>query len=333
MEITYNDQQNALFQESFFSKSDERERRGPTAADRWNEEVSKHALDELINLAQQYTSSKSYKELIDFVSRFRFYKPYNAMLVHIQMPGATFVAPAHRWIQKYGRTIRPDAHPLVILQPMGPVMFVFDVGDTEAGPGACPLPPEVEKPFEVRCGQLLGKELERTIENAKRDGIRIMPKQEGSQSAGSIGKLDEKSHPPPLTFETGKNRDGGPIYTGIPVRYNLVLNEKLSREAKYATLVHELAHLYCGHLGTPNNKWWPDRRGLTKEAGEFEAESATYLLCRRVGIDNPSERYLAGYRKQNQKIPEISLECIMKAGGLIEKMGKERIKPRKDGKE
>lgn len=313
----------------FVSKHDEQEQHGPTPAELWGGDVIRHALDELVNLAHQYTSSKSYRELIEFVSRFRFYSPYNAMLIHIQRPGAKFVAPAHRWIWQYGRTIRPEAHPLVILQPMGPVMFVFDVDDTEPGEDARPLPREVEKPFEVRGGKV-GKELGRTIENAKRDGIRIMVKKEGSQSAGSISKQDEKILPPPLLSQTGTNRDGGPIYTGLPVRYNLILNSALSPEAIYATMVHELTHLYAGHLGTPNKKWWPDRRGLAEAVKEFEAESVTYLLCKRLGIDNPSDQYLSGYVNQGQGVPPISLECIMKAAGLIEKMGQERLKLRKD---
>jgi len=63
------------------------------------------------------------------------------MLIHIQMPGAKFVAPPHRWLHEYGQRIKPGAHPLVILQPMGPVMFVFDVSDTEPLPNAPPRIP------------------------------------------------------------------------------------------------------------------------------------------------------------------------------------------------
>ncbi len=37
----------------------------------------------------------------------------------------------------------------------------------------------------------------------------------------------------------------------MDVRYELLLNAKHSPEQKYATLAHELAHLYCGHLGSP----------------------------------------------------------------------------------
>jgi hypothetical protein len=54
------------------------------------------------------------------------------------------------------------------------------------------------------------------------------------------------------------------------------------------------------------------------------------LVCGRAGIDNPSDKYLAGYLEHNEQVPDISLECVMAAAGLIEKMGSERLKPRKD---
>jgi len=144
---------------------------GSPAAE-WAEGSAKHALDDLFDATFAYRSSREYYELVQFVKKFRFYSPYNALLIHIQRPGATFVAPAFRWKKRYGYNVRPNANPLVILQPMGPVMFVFDVADVEAGRDAKPLPPEVLKPFEPVKGEV-GSELGRTIENAKRDGIRI----------------------------------------------------------------------------------------------------------------------------------------------------------------
>src|SRR4029078_4799053 len=42
-------------------------------------------------------SSKAFRELVDFVARFRFYSPFNAMLIHTQMNGAKYAARAHRW--------------------------------------------------------------------------------------------------------------------------------------------------------------------------------------------------------------------------------------------
>ena len=115
----------------------------------WERDAAKRALDELFSLTFQYKTGKAYQDLLQFVTRFRSYSPFNAMLVHIQMPGAQFVAPPYRWLRDYGRKIKPGARPLIILQPMGPVMFVFDVSETEPTENAPPLPPEVEKPFAV----------------------------------------------------------------------------------------------------------------------------------------------------------------------------------------
>jgi len=113
---------------------------------------TRRALDDLFNLARKYRTTESYRELLRFVTRFRFYSPFNAMLIHTQMPGAKYVAPPDRWLREYGRRITTGAHPLVILQPMGPVMFVFDVSDTEPVDEKSTLPREVEKPFEPRHG-------------------------------------------------------------------------------------------------------------------------------------------------------------------------------------
>ncbi len=124
-------------------------------------------------------------------------------------------------------------------------------------------------------------------------------------------------------------RTPAPEYVQVPLRYELFLNAKHSSEAKYATLTHELAHLYCGHLGTPSQSWWPDRRGLSELVEEFEAESVCYLLCRRLGIDNPSARYLSLYVAKHSEIPPLSLECVMKAAGTIEQMGRRWLRPRK----
>ena len=143
------------------------------------------ALDELFTLAGKYNSSDAYLELLRFVGRFRFYSPFNAMLIHTQMPGAHFVCPARRWRKDYGREIKIEARPIVLLQPMGPVLFVFDVSDTAPLPNARPLPDQVEDPFQVRNGKV-GGQLALTIDNAKRDGVRVSERADGSQRAGSI---------------------------------------------------------------------------------------------------------------------------------------------------
>src|SRR4030088_987595 len=143
------------------------------------------ALDELFTLARKYNSSDAYLELMRFVGRFRFYSPFNAILIYTQMPGAHFVCTALGWRRDYHREIKIGARPIVILQPMGPILFVFDVSDTAPLPNAPPLPPQVEDPFQVRNGKI-GGQLALTIDNAKRDGVRVSERADGSQRAGSI---------------------------------------------------------------------------------------------------------------------------------------------------
>jgi hypothetical protein len=292
--------------------------RSPVDAD-----AAKRALDELFVNARQYRSAEKFHRLMDFVRNFRFYSPFNAVLVHVQMPGAKYVATASRWRRDYRRVLRPAARPLAILQPRGPVMFVFDVSDTEPEHNAPSLPREITDPFEVRGGQV-GPQLKQTIDNAARDGVEVTAQQAGTQSAGLLRVATRKKTIP---FEI-RGRDGMETHH-VPLQYDLLLNAMHSPEARYATLVHELGHLYCGHLGSPDQRWWPDRRGLSRLEMEFEAESVCYLVCGRLGIDNPSDDYLSGYLESGTDVPQISLEYVLKAVSLIEQMGTESMGLRK----
>ncbi len=232
-----------------------------TPASAWERDAAKRALDDLFSIACRYKATKAYKELVDFVARFRFYSPFNALLIHVQKPGATFVAPAHRWRDKYKREVMPGAQPIVILQPMGPVMFVFDVSQTEPTEDAPRLPAEGTNPF-LTSGGTIGCGLPRAIENGKRDGVRTSRVALGSQGAGLISVYSGNGIS--QEFQSGYDSDRVPIYVKVPVRYDLVVNKEHGPEEQYVTIAHELAHLYCGHLGSPSPKWWPDRRGLAK---------------------------------------------------------------------
>lgn len=282
----------------------------------------KKTLDELFTLTSQYRAGRAFAQLLRFTARFRSYSPYNALLVHAQMPGATYVAPPSRWLAEYGRRIKPGARPIVVLRPRGPVMFVFDVKDTEPEPDAKPLPEGVLAPFAAR-GRPVGRQLRLVIANAKRDGVRVFLREEGSQSAGSIQSVSRAGRF--LAFEYGVRK---PRRMRVPLRYELLMNRELATESQYATVVHELAHLYCGHLGTPDDRWWPDRRGVPPDVMELEAESVSYLVCRRFGVESSSASYLAGYVRDNERLPNISLERVMVVAGLVEDMSTRSVAPR-----
>jgi hypothetical protein len=58
---------------------------------------------------------------------------------------------------------------------------------------------------------------------------------------------------------------------------------------------------------------WPsvaNRIGLLLGLREFEAESVCYLVSARLGIENPSAEYLAGYVRNYETTPPISLDAV-----------------------
>ena len=51
-------------------------------------------LDNLFKEVREYRSCDKFKEILDFVKKFRNIAPYNAMLLNIQKPGSKYVATA-----------------------------------------------------------------------------------------------------------------------------------------------------------------------------------------------------------------------------------------------
>ena len=98
-----------------------------------------HALDELFARSREYRSSANYLETLRFIARMRNHSPYNAFILRMQNPAMTWALTAARWRSLYGRRVKEDARPCLILVPFGPVSFVYDLLDT-TGPD---IPPDV----------------------------------------------------------------------------------------------------------------------------------------------------------------------------------------------
>src|SRR5690242_16827337 len=82
---------------------------------------AKRSIDYLLRMALDYGAMQDLDQLLDQVVRLRPYKPFNALLVLLQIPHATLVLPAHHWEERYRRRIKPGQQPIVMLQPRGPV--------------------------------------------------------------------------------------------------------------------------------------------------------------------------------------------------------------------
>lgn len=266
-------------------------------------------LDKLFEEVGTYRSSADFVELLKFIKRFRHIAPYNAMLIHIQKPGSVYVASASDWKNRFNRDIKPGARPLVILRPFGPVAFVYEVNDTQGDN----LPPEIQDPFEAY-GIVSELEIEKFIRSSLYSGIRIAEGDYGSTLAGQVQVADS------VAQFNGKS---------FRVPFSMTVNRNLDTATKLATIYHELGHVFCGHLFSPQIKL-PQRYYLSEEEREFEAESVCWLLCERQGIVNPSAEYLNDYLGKNGEIPNISVDAVLKAVGAIEQIKMGVRQPKKE---
>jgi antirestriction protein ArdC len=82
--------------------------------------------------------------------------------------------------------------------------------------------------------------------------------------------------------------------------------------------VHELAHLYLGHLGPDKHLGIPNRSNQNHKVRELEAESVSYLVCSRNGVHSNSESYLADYVTAHETVENLDLYSILKAAGKVE---------------
>lgn len=265
----------------------------------------KSTFDELIDLTKNYRNSANYFEFIKFVSRIKNYSAYNTALIYAQNPKVTYVASKTDWAKRHNRTVKPEARPLIILAPFHPVLFVFDVNDTEGEP----LPERVFSPFWAE-GEVPEKGLFHLKRLCKKLDIKVVDNVDTNTSAGSIR----------ANYANGKFES-----------YTIQLNQNHTNQVKFATFVHEIAHLLCGHLGKhKEEEKWHSRTGLSIQQQEFEAESISYIVCKRFGVRSNSEEYLSGYTQSTDEIPPISIDTVLHVSAMLENAILDKTSKRQD---
>lgn len=266
------------------------------------------ALDALFRRSARYRSTGEYKRFLDFVSRITNYSPYNAALLHVQNPGVTHVATRRKWRDEFGRDIEPDARPYVILKPFGPVMLVYDAGQTVPRPGSSPeLPDKVTDPLEVK-GCLEEKTWNSTLESCSQE--RVAVREDDGLHVNYGGRIEA-------------NRRLAQRHGSEGALYLVTINSGKDLETKYVALTHELAHLFLGHLGADEGAWWESRTGVGDAQEELEAQSVAYLVARRAGLHSVSERYLHWYVEAegpDEPLSEVRMRQVLEVVRYIEEM-------------
>lgn len=278
-------------------------------------------LDVLFGGVKSYRSSENFQKMLTFCGKMKQIGPYNAMLVFIQRPGATYLLTETKWAKEFDCGILPNARPVLVLIPFGPLEYLFDISDTfplNKNPQLTKqfgeLTEYLKEPF-ATSGDFDKRLLTKVVGNLSAQGIAYNPNFVAGASYGAqIQLLTEECHM--LEFYD-KN-----FSFKYPAHYLLSVNSNAGEGERMASILHELGHLFCHHLISPLNheKWW-QCRNLPHDVKEFEAESVAWLICQRIGLQTPSERYLSGYLSANKEIPAgVSIEAIFKAADNVWKM-------------
>ena len=288
------------------------------------------ALSRLFRRSAQYREAEEYRRFLDFVGGFPQYSPYNAALLHVQNPGVSFTATRRQWRNRFDRAVEPGARPYVILQPFGPVLFVYDLSDTEPRSEEAEelpeeeLPKKVTDPFAVE-GALSEDTWARMLRNCReRERVAVRRSERlHCRHGGRIEKIPVRARP---------ESPGDCLSEGC--LYRVLLNNSLGTEEQFGALAHELGHLFCGHLGAGSGAWWDGCTGTDKPQKEIEAESVAYLACRRVGPHALSERYLHWYVERaggssEDLLPPVRLRAVLEATRYIESMGEKGFQPKR----
>ena len=264
---------------------------------------SESSIDALIHASKVYGESGKFQEAVRFMARFKNYSPFNNLLVWLQNPTCQFFATRMDWKQRFRRSPKEDARPMIILAPMHPVLLVYERDETLGAP----IPEHISNSASV-AGTWNSGWWRLCVENAEKDAIRISVRPLPALRAAYVARV-----------------------AGPGTKMRIVVREGLGEAGRFFALCHELAHVYLGHLGSDEDGWWPSRTGIDRRSMEVEAEAAAYVAASRLGLEGTSAGYISTHLVEGRVPPGVSLDLIAKAAGRIEAMAL-RLMPKREGR-
>ena len=267
-------------------------------------------VDEMFAASPRFRDNRRLIELLRFIARFPGYSAFNGLLLYTQNASATCVATARSWMQKFGRRPKFDARPMAILAPMAPIIFVFDIQDTEG-----PAVPSTRLRPHAASPQLLSKIYANTRHNCAAHGIAV------HETTADHGTTGTASRITPALRKQYRDLD-----LQHDTSYLILIDGTQPMEDRYSLLVHELGHIFCSHLGIDRHAWWPERQDLTINGEQIESDAVAYLVCERLGLGIGAARHLSNHLEMNPKLPAFSLNAVLQSVSYLEDMGKSRWK-------
>jgi len=219
------------------------------------ETARKHIAESMSQLTEELLQGKSERltSFLDMLAKFHGYSFGNVMLIHRQRPDATHVAGYHAW-QQLGRQVRKGEKGITIIAPM-----VFRKDESADDQTERSIRFKAVNVFDV--SQTDGEPL------PKPPSVDGQPGDHLDRVVAFVASLGIE-----LIFDVLLDADGQSRGGCIVIRHDL------APAARFATIVHELAHELLHK---------EDQR-LDHRFRELEAESVAYAVCRAVGLDTNS---------------------------------------------
>ena len=283
-----------------------------------NELRTKELTDKLEAGIKDLFSSDKYKDYLKSMSRFHNYSSRNVMLIHQQMPNASRVASFKLWSEKFNRQVKKGEKSLRIFAPIEikPEKKMMEKLDPETG-----------APMVDANGKVIMEEM--TALTSRSIAFKLVPVFDVSQTYGEplpqlaedlTGNVEhyeafldtlKEICPLPIEFEPmDENMDG---YCRFGEKIGI--REGMSEIQTISAIIHEITHsrLHDREQAVEGSKQAP------KEVREIEAESVSYVVCQKYGIEtgDNSFGYLATWGSRDLNEVKASLDTIRKEANTV----------------
>lgn len=259
---------------------------------------AKEIYDKVVKNVQTIVANGEYTKYLKFQNQFTKYSFNNIVLIYSQFPEATRVAGKKKWLE-LGREVIDNAQKIRITAGM-PAQGKTTVKKIVDGKEV-----EEEKTYNyIAYKQVYVYDISQTTG----EPIPLQVKMLDSENMGSFfDKLKQFSKFPIFERELGQGIKG--YYSTL--RNEIVLDSRLSIDAKTAVLLHELAH------GLYDDFDYKSDRNLS----EVFVESVAFTVADYFGLDNSmcSFNYITQYAKGDPNI-------LIDLGTKIKKCASEFIK-------
>lgn len=279
---------------------------------------------------EKFQSESDLKKFLDNIPKFYNYSFNNQLLIQLQNPDATFVAPL-KTFDKMGYKVNKGSKSIKILVPLfNKIVQIKQEDGTFISKNEYQLTDEEKKIFRDKSNNQI------TLLKEKLSRFKVGFVFDATQTDMPIDKVEEELYPISNSLESkelidvfikaiyrdnykvtfvDKIESGAKGYCKTDLNEIVVLNE-LGSDMKLKVLIHEYAHA-LSHIHLINqNKDYKEH----KNKYETEAESIAYVVSKYLGINtqNSSLGYLYAWSKEKDfKEVEDSFSMIVGASKKI----------------